>query len=429
MNRILSVFLSHLFKTGNLTITDASGGVTQWGDGTGEKLHIRFNTKAAERAVALHPSLKFGEAYMDGGLDVVSGSIYDVLALIFANADRGDAAREPWMRAIARMRLLYRRYIQNNTPRRARANVQHHYDLSGALYDLFLDADRQYSCAYFERPGASLEEAQLAKKRHIAAKLNFDRPGLRALDIGCGWGGMGLYLAGQLQAEVTGITLSDEQLAVARKRAEDAGLADRAKFRIEDYRDVKGQFDRIVSVGMFEHVGVDFYEAYFSRCAELLEADGVMLLHTIGRFEEPTNTNSFIAKYIFPGGYIPSLSQMTAAIERAGLIVTDVEVLRLHYAETLRHWRERFAARRDEAKALYDERFCRMWEFYLAASEGSFRWQDLVVFQVQLTKSRDALPLTRDYMFEAEARLRQRDDPDAAAASREGTWPERCAAE
>ncbi|UIJ70308.1 cyclopropane-fatty-acyl-phospholipid synthase family protein [Aurantimonas sp. HBX-1] len=429
MNRILSVYLSHLFKFGNLTITDASGAVTQWGDGTGRPLHIRFNTAAAERAVALHPGLKFGEAYMDGGIDVVSGSIYDVLALIFANAEDGDAAREPWMRAIARTRLLYRRYIQNNTPRRARANVQHHYDLSGALYDLFLDADRQYSCAYFERPDASLEEAQLAKKRHIAAKLNFDRPGLRTLDIGCGWGGMGLYLARQLQAEVTGITLSDEQLAIARRRADDAGLADRAKFRIEDYRDVQGRFDRIVSVGMFEHVGVDFYEEYFGRCAELLEADGVMLLHTIGRFDEPSNTNPFIAKYIFPGGYLPSLSQVTQAIERTGLIVTDVEVLRLHYAETLRHWRERFAARRDEAKALYDERFCRMWEFYLAASECTFRWQDLVVFQIQLTKSREALPLTRDYMFEAEARLRERDDADAAAASRQGGWQDRCAAE
>ncbi|NDV86997.1 methyltransferase domain-containing protein [Aurantimonas aggregata] len=429
MNRILSVFLSHLFKSGNLTITDASGNVTQWGDGTGDPLHIRFNTKAAERAVGLHPGLKFGETYMDGGLDIVSGSIYEVLALIFANADRGDAAREPWMRAIARMRLLYRRHIQNNTPTRARANVQHHYDLSGALYDLFLDADRQYSCAYFETPDATLDDAQIAKKRHIAAKLYYDRPGLRTLDIGCGWGGMGLYLARQLRAEVTGITLSDEQLAIARQRAENSGLADRAQFRIEDYRDVTGPFDRIVSVGMFEHVGVDFYDDYFSRCAELLKADGVMLLHTIGRFEEPANTNAFIAKYIFPGGYIPSLSQVTAAVERAGLIVTDVEVLRLHYAETLRHWRERFAARRDEARALYDERFCRMWEFYLAASEASFRWQDLVVFQIQLTKSREALPLTRDYMFEAEARLRERDDADAAAASREGAWPERCAAE
>ncbi|HSP24906.1 MAG TPA: cyclopropane-fatty-acyl-phospholipid synthase family protein, partial [Saliniramus sp.] len=365
MNRMLSLFLSHLFKIGDLTITDASGTVTQWGDGTGAPLHIRFNSRAAERAVALHPSLKFGEAYMDGEIDVVSGSIYDVLSLIFRNADRGTAAREPWMRAIARMRLLYRRYIQNNTPTRARANVQHHYDLAGALYDLFLDPDRQYSCAYFENAEATLDEAQRAKKRHIAAKLHFDRPGLRTLDIGCGWGGMGLYLAQRLEADVTGITLSDEQLAIARRRAEAASLADRARFRIEDYRDVEGRFDRIVSVGMFEHVGVDFYEAYFRRCAELMEEDGVMLLHTIGRFEEPTNTNPFIARYIFPGGYIPALSEVTGAIERAGLIVTDVEVLRLHYAETLRHWRERFALRRDEAKALYDERFCRMWELDL----------------------------------------------------------------
>jgi cyclopropane-fatty-acyl-phospholipid synthase len=426
MNRLLSLFLSHLFKFGDLTVTDASGRSTRWGDGTGAPLHIRFNTKAAERAVALNPGLKFGEAYMDGDLDVLEGSIYEVLALIFQNADRGSAASEPWMRAIARMRLLYRRHVQNNTPSRARVNVRHHYDLSGALYDLFLDEDRQYSCAYFESANATLDDAQLAKKRHIAAKLKLDRPGLRTLDIGCGWGGMGLYLARRLEAEVTGITLSEEQLAVARRRAEDAGLAERARFRVEDYRDVMGSFDRIVSVGMFEHVGVDFYEGYFRRCADLMEDDGVMLLHTIGRFEQPANTNAFIAKYIFPGGYIPALSQVTQAIERAGLIVTDVEVLRLHYAQTLRHWRERFGARRDEAEALYDERFCRMWEFYLAASEAAFRWQDLVVFQIQMAKTREALPLTRDYMFEAEARLRERDKADSEQPI---AWPQRSAAE
>ena len=408
LNRLLSTYLRHLFRFGNLSVTDAEGQTTRWGDGHGQPIHFRFNTKAAERSVALNPGLKFGECYMNGEIDVLEGSIYDTLALIFQNA--GSAATvEPWMRAIARLRLIYRRVIQNNTPKRARRNVRQHYDLSSELYDLFLDVDRQYSCAYFERPDDTLDNAQLAKKRHIAAKLAYDRPGLRTLDIGCGWGGLGLYLASNLDADVTGVTLSDEQFAIASRRAEDPAFLNRVKFQLADYRETKGPFDRIVSVGMFEHVGIDFYEDFFRHCAELLDEDGVMLLHTIGRIAEPANTNAFIAKYIFPGGYLPSLSQVTRASEQAGLIVTDVEILRLHYAETLKHWRQRFQARRDEAKALYDERFCRMWEFYLAASETGFRWQDLVVFQVQFTKSLTTLPITRDYMFKAEEKLRNTD--------------------
>lgn len=420
MNRILATYLKHLLVFGDLTVTDSDGGVTRWGDGTGDPVHLRFNTAAAERGVAINPGLKFGEAYMNGGVDITEGTIFDMLALVFRNAGN-KAQNEPWMRAIARLRLIYRRVIQNNTPQRARRNVKHHYDLSSELYDLFLDVDRQYSCAYFDRPGAGLDEAQLAKKRHIAAKLAFDRPGLKTLDIGCGWGGMGLYLARHLDADVTGITLSDEQLGIARSRADEAGLSDHLRFEIADYRDTAGPFDRIVSVGMFEHVGVDFYDDYFRQCARLLDEDGVMLLHTIGRWDEPANTNAFINKYIFPGGYLPSLSQIAHSVERAGLIISDVEVLRLHYAETIRHWRDRFAARRDEAKALYDERFCRMWEFYLAASETAFRWQDCVVFQVQLTRKVDTLPITRDYMLEAEARLReleQRDTVRPIAAGR-----------
>jgi len=426
-NRVLSTYLSHLFRFGNLTVTDPDGRSSRWGDGSGKPLHIRFNSKSAEWGVAINPGLKFGESYMNGGVDMVEGSIFDLLSLVFRNGGN-DVANEPWMRAIARMRLLYRRYIQNNTPQRARANVHHHYDLSSQLYDLFLDTDRQYSCAYFETPNASLDQAQLAKKRHIAAKLFFDRPDLRTLDVGCGWGGLGLYLAQHLDAKVTGVTLSDEQLAIAQRRAAESGLTGHADFRLEDYRDTQGPFDRIVSVGMFEHVGLDFYEDYFGQCARLLHDDGVMLLHTIGRIEEPANTNAFIGKYIFPGGYLPSLSQVTKATERSGLIVTDVEVLRLHYADTLRHWRERFQARREEAKAIYDERFCRMWEFYLAVSETAFRWQDLVVFQVQLTKKLDTLPTTRDYIYETETRLRQMEQA-AGHAGRSESWGGRNAAE
>jgi cyclopropane-fatty-acyl-phospholipid synthase len=412
MNPILSFFLSRLFKTGNLLVTDAAGTSHRYGDGSGDPIAMRFNDAASERAVAINPGLKFGEAYMEGGLDVTEGTIFDVLRLVGENAGSAGAS-EPWMKAIDRVRLGYRRFVQDNTPQRSRRNVHHHYDLSAEFYALFLDSDRQYSCAYFETPESTLEEAQLAKKRHIAAKLVMDRPDLDVLDIGCGWGGLGLYLGEHADARVKGITLSTEQHAVAVERAEAAELGGRVRFAFEDYRTTTGSFDRIVSVGMFEHVGRDFYDTFFQQSAKLLDRDGVMLLHTIGRFEPPYNTNAFIAKYIFPGGYIPALSEVMPAVERAGLIVTDVEILRLHYAETLLHWRQRFAARRDEAKAIYDERFCRMWEFYLAASEAAFRWQDLVVFQLQIARRHGVVPITRNYIEKAEAELRLRE----AAAS------------
>ncbi len=288
---------------------------------------------------------------------------------------------------------------------RSKNNVARHYDLDGRLYSLFLDADKQYSCAYFETPDATLDDAQLAKKRHLAAKLLIER-GDRVLDIGSGWGGLGLYLAEMTGANVTGVTLSTEQLQVSNARAAEKNLTRSAKFLLEDYRDIPGPFDRIVSVGMFEHVGVDFYETYFRRCAELLTDDGVMVLHSIGRSDGPDVTNPWIAKYIFPGGYIPALSEVIPAIERAGLLVCDIEILRLHYAETLKAWRERFMARREEAVRLYDERFARMWEFYLASSEMSFRKQNLMNFQIQLTKRQGVVPMTRDYIAREEAKLR-----------------------
>jgi len=312
-------------------------------------------------------------------------------------------------RLMYKARIGIRRFDQRNSERRARDNVHTHYDLSGGLYDLFLDKDRQYSCAYFEHDGQSLEDAQLAKKRHIAAKLLLE-PGMSVLDIGCGWGGLALYLARTAGvAEVLGVTLSREQIARARRRAEALDLDRRATFALTDYRAVEGQFDRVVSVGMFEHVGLSNYEEFFRNCRQRLTPDGVMLLHTIGCSDAPSVTNPWITKYIFPGGHLPSLSDMLPAIERAGLIVTDIEVLRLHYAETLRAWRTAFMARRAEAVAMFDERFCRMWEYYLAMSEAAFRFEQVVIFQLQLARPGAAVPLTRDYIQAAEADLRVRE--------------------
>jgi cyclopropane-fatty-acyl-phospholipid synthase len=295
-----------------------------------------------------------------------------------------------------------RRIDQLNPAGRARRNVAHHYDLNGRLYALFLDRDRQYSCAYFARGDETLEEAQAAKKRHIAAKLRLDRPGLEVLDIGCGWGGMAITLARDWGARVTGITLSAEQLAEARRRAAEAGLADRVRFELMDYRDWRRPVDRVVSVGMFEHVGIDHYRRFFRAVRDALRPDGVALVHAIGRSSGPGSTNPWLAKYIFPGGYSPALSEVVPQVEKAGLWITDVEVLRLHYAMTLREWRRRFAANRDAIQSLYDERFCRMFEFYLAGCELAFRRTDHMNWQLQLAREKEALPLTRDYMLEAE---------------------------
>jgi len=310
-----------------------------------------------------------------------------------------------WVRPQWLARYLWRRLQQFNRRGRARKNAAHHYDLDGHLYSLFLDADRQYSCGYFESPDVSLDDAQLAKKRHLAAKLLI-QPQCRVLDIGSGWGGLALYLAEIAGARVTGVTLSQEQFAASRACAVEKDLGNRAEFRLQDYRDVNGRYDRIVSVGMFEHVGVGFYDAFFRKCADMLEDDGIILLHSIGRSEGPNVTNPFIAKYIFPGGYIPALSEVLPAVERAGLLVTDIEILRLHYAETLKAWRERFLAHREQLERLYDLRFVRMWEFYLASSEMSFRHSGLMVFQLQLTKREGVVPITRDYIAREEGRLR-----------------------
>lgn len=403
MNRLLSSLASRLVRKGSLAVTDAEGKLHRFGDGTGEPVHIIIHSKAAERAIALDPSLGVPESYMSGELDFLEGTPLAFLSIAYQNMGL-SAAHSLTMRVNEGARMLFRRLQQINYPGKSRQNVHHHYDLSGELYRLFLDDDLQYSCAYYPTPETTLEEAQLAKKRHIAAKLALE-PGQKVLDIGSGWGGMGLYIARNFDVDLLGVTLSTEQHAVSNQRATDSKLADRARFEMADYRDLKGPFHRIVSVGMFEHVGLNHYRTFFDKCAELLTDDGVMLLHTIGRTSGGAPTAAFIRKYIFPGGYIPALSEVLPAIEKSGLFVTDVEILRFHYAETLKAWRERFMARRDEAVKLYDERFARMWEFYLSGSEAAFRWQDMVNFQIQISKRRETLPLTRDYMVDMERQL------------------------
>lgn len=416
MDRLLQFLLKTFIRRGTFRVTTSRGTVFTFGDGTGRPVSVRFATRGAEWGILLDPELKFGESYMNGTFVVEQGSIADVLAICLGqNSDVPD-----WARPQGFLRYLRRRLSQFNPRPRARRNVAHHYDLDGRLYSLFLDADRQYSCGYFQNPQQSLDDAQLAKKRHLAAKLRlapdkfnqdlvFNQSSvgqdLRVLDIGCGWGGLGLYLAEIGGADVTGITLSREQHAIANERAAEKGLAERARFRLQDYRDISEPFDRIISVGMFEHVGVNHYDTFFRKSAELLADDGVMVLHSIGRSEGPSVTNAWISKYIFPGGYIPSLSEVLTGIEKSGLLVTDIEILRLHYAETLKAWRERFLAYREEVERIYDRRFVRMWEFYLAASEMSFREQDMMVFQIQLTKRQDVVPMTRDYIMREEQRL------------------------
>ena len=401
MDRMLVAFLRRYIRRGCFTVTTAGGKTYGFGDGSGPPIAVRFTSASAQHAVLLDPELKLGEAYMDGTLVVERGSIADVLSVLFQQP--WIAPRWAWPPRAAR--YLLRRLQQFNPRARARRNVARHYDLDGRLYSLFLDADQQYSCAYFESADQSLDDAQLAKKRHLAAKLLL-KPGATVLDIGCGWGGLALYLAEMCGASVTGITLSEEQYQRAQTRALERGRAQQAAFRLIDYRDVEGAYDRIVSVGMFEHVGVGFYDAFFGKCAGLLKDDGVALLHFIGRKSSPGVTNPWFAKYIFPGGYIPALSEVLPAIERAPLIVTDIEVLQLHYAETLKAWRERFLAHRDEVVRLYDQRFVRMWEFYLASSEMAFRDGDMVVFQIQMAKRKGVTPATRNYIAREETRLR-----------------------
>ena len=397
-----------IVRTGPLTVLAASGRKLLYGAPSSEvrPVTIRFTDSGTPRRIARNPAMGVAEAYMDGRLIVDEGDIRGFLDLIGYNL-RWDADNP------ARTRLWRPQRIAAlldtwNWQRRARRNVAHHYDLSAELYDLFLDADRQYSCAYFADEHGDLDRAQADKKAHIAAKLAL-KPGQRILDIGCGWGGMALYLNRVADVEVLGITLSEEQLRIARARAVAAGVSDKVRFELLDYRQVKGRFDRIVSVGMFEHVGPPHYRAFFQKCRELLTPDGVMLLHTIGRADGPGATDPFIAKYIFPGAYVPALSQIAPAIERAFLWITDLEVLRLHYAHTVALWYDRVTAAEAEITRLYDTRFFRMWQFYLAGGIAAFRHDGHLVFQIQLARKRDAVPITRHYMEREENRLRNAD--------------------
>jgi cyclopropane-fatty-acyl-phospholipid synthase len=396
---VFIAILKSFIREGSLRVVDAGGRSYLVGDGTAPRATIRLTTKRLEYSLALNPSLSVGEAYMDGTLAIEDGALYDFLEVVARNFD--NVARLPWLAAIERIGRGFKQYNPIGTARR---NVAHHYDLSAELYDIFLDRDRQYSCGYFASPTDSLEVAQENKKRHIAAKLLLDRPGLKVLDIGSGWGGLALSIAEQSGADVTGVTLSTEQHKLSSARAEAAGLADRVRFHLRDYREEGGCYDRIVSVGMFEHVGKRNYAEFFAKLRTLLTDDGVALVHAIGYSDTPAPINPFIRKYIFPGADLASLSEVFAVVERSALFVTDVEILRLHYAETLRHWRLRFMARRAEAVRLYDERFCRMWEFYLVLCEIGFRLRTNMVFQMQLAKRVDAVPVTRDYMVDAERR-------------------------
>ncbi|HEY1931219.1 MAG TPA: cyclopropane-fatty-acyl-phospholipid synthase family protein [Acetobacteraceae bacterium] len=413
----LDALLKRLITIGRLTVRWPSGSLQTYAGKPGPEAGIAIRTPGAVRRLLWNPPLAVGECYMDGTLVPDGCAIHDVLDVLVTNvAAQGGVHSVARWRAV--LRVLKRRIDQYNRMTASRRNVAHHYDLNGRLYSLFLDRDRQYSCAYFPRGDETLEEAQLAKKRHIAAKLCLNKPDLHVLDIGCGWGGMALTLARDYGAHVTGITLSTEQLAEARNRVINEGLEDRVSFELCDYRAMDRKFDRIVSVGMFEHVGVGFYRTFFDTVARCLNPDGVALLHTIGRCDGPGSTNPWIAKYIFPGGYTPALSEVLPPIERVGLLTTDVEILRLHYAETLRHWRWRFAANRDAIASLYDERFCRMWEFYLSGAELSFRREGNVVFQIQLAHDQTAVPLTRDYIGESERAMARE---KAAVAERESS--------
>ncbi|MBO9545272.1 cyclopropane-fatty-acyl-phospholipid synthase family protein [Caulobacter sp.] len=389
---MIEALLSKMIKTGDFTAHLPGGRVIKAGDGTGPPVAIRINSRGLRRLA--NPSLGLGEGYMEGDIVFEQGTIDQLLTIVGESGGRKPKRGSGFSRF---RKALKRRIQQVNDRVASRRNVSHHYDLSNDLYRRFLDTDMQYSCAYFERPDMTLEEAQAAKKALIGRKLLI-QPGMKTLDIGSGWGGLSMTLAKDFGAQMTGVTLSTEQLALAKERAEKAGLADKTDFRLTDYRDLNEKFDRIVSVGMLEHVGAPNFRTYFETIAKLLDEDGVALVHSIGKMHGPGATNAFTQKYIFPGGYIPGLSEIVTAIEQAGLWITDVEILRLHYAETCRIWRERFMADPD-IPTMFDARFRRMWEFYLAGAELGFRHGGHMVFQIQLAKKRDAVPLTRDYLL------------------------------
>jgi cyclopropane-fatty-acyl-phospholipid synthase len=396
---LLARLFERIITKGRLRVVDARGAFHEFAGAPGPRVAIRLEDPDLHRQLILRPRLYLPEAFVDGTLTIEEGSLYDLIDLLELNLEAMPDGR--LKRLLDGSPGLLRRLHQFNPMSRARRNAAHHYDLSDQLYELFLDRDRQYSCAYFRDDGDDLDAAQLAKKRHIAAKLLI-RPGHKVLDIGSGWGGLALFLAEECGADVTGLTLSAEQHKVAMRRAAAAGLADRVRFLRRDYREETGRYDRIVSVGMFEHVGINHYRAFFAKVKSLLAEDGVALLHSIGRMDGPGSTSPWIRKYIFPGGYVPALSEVVPVVERLRLWITDIEILRLHYARTLRAWRRRFEQNRARIREIYDERFCRLWEMYLVGSELAFRSGGHMVFQMQLAKTVDAVPLVRDYIVDCE---------------------------
>jgi cyclopropane-fatty-acyl-phospholipid synthase len=396
---LLARLFERIITIGRLDVIDAGGVARRFAGSPGPAVTIRLRDSALHWKLFCRPRLFLPEAFVDGTLTIEDGTLYDLIDLLARNV---DALPEGMLARLLNGSLIsLRRAHQYNPLARARRNAAHHYDLSDQLYELFLDRDRQYSCAYFRDGAQDLDAAQHDKKQHIAAKLLL-QPGHKVLDIGSGWGGLALYLAGECGAEVTGLTLSAEQYKVATRRAAAAGLGERVRFHLRDYREERGEYDRIVSVGMFEHVGINHYQAFFERLRALMAPGGVALLHSIGRMDGPGSTNPWIRKYIFPGGYVPALSEVVPAVERLRLWITDIEILRLHYAETLRLWRHRFQSNRDRVRAIYDERFCRIWEMYLVGSEIAFRRGNHLVFQMQLAREIDTVPLTRDYMLDWE---------------------------
>lgn len=410
---LASYLFGPMMTEGQLSVIDADGKSHVFTGRPGPSITVRLHDRALHHRLLVNPKLAVGEAYMDGTLTIEDATLYELIDLLARNLVPYEA--RPSRRLVNSVQRVFRLIHSHNPTPRARRNVAHHYDLSGALYDLFLDRDRQYSCAYFTPGTETLEQAQENKKLHLAAKLLL-KPGQKLLDIGSGWGGLALYLAQFAGVDATGITLSTEQHKVSNERARTDGLSERVRFHLRDYRAETGRYDRIVSVGMFEHVGAAHYGTFFAKVRDLLAENGVALLHSIGRMEPPGSTNPWLRKYIFPGGYAPALSEVLSAIERVGLWATDIEILRLHYAETLRHWRQRFQANRETVRAIYDERFCRMWEFYLVGSEIAFRRTNQMVFQIQLAHRQDAVPLTRDYISEFEHAHRAKVHTAATAA-------------
>ena len=388
--------LKKFIVTGRLIIRFANGNVQEFGEETSNPVVVSLVTNNLPRKLTINPELTLGEEYSHGNLTIENDDLFGFLKILASNA---TAQQNHWLTKLVKLRQnAFRNFIQRNKLLTAKSNVAHHYDLSPTLYEMFLDRDKNYSCAYFQSDEDTLEEAQQNKKNHIAKKLML-KPNMRVLDIGCGWGGMSLYLAREYDVNVLGITLSKEQKMVCEHRAEEEGLSQKVEFKLMDYREDVGKFDRVVSIGMFEHVGAPNYNRYFKEIVQKLSDNGIALIHTIGRSAPPGGTNPWINKYIFPGGYIPAMSEVLESLEKHNFYVTDIEVLRVHYAKTLKQWHENFKKNENKIRELYDDKFCRMWRYYLIASEISFRYYQYVVFQFQISKQLESLPLTRKYLY------------------------------